>query len=104
MAGLIRAIERGYARSSEVGVLNSTAHMLKFIPFQEMYFSDGFGPEFEIKPREDLKNAPRMVKPRNVSTYPKPGRPLPPEEMKRFVREVASEIGRILDLEPSDRT
>jgi len=104
MAGLMRAIENGYVRPNEVGILDATAHMLKFVPFQEMYFNDGFGPEFEIKPRADLKNAPRMVKPRNVSAYPEPGRPLPPEEMKRFVRQVAGEIGRILGLEPIDKT
>ena len=104
LAGLMRAIEKGYVGSDEVGVLNSTAHMLKFIPFQEMYFNNDFGPEFEIKPRKDLKNAPRMVKPRNVSTYPKPGSPLPPEEMRRFVHEMAGEIGRILKLEPIDKT
>ena len=104
LAGLMRAIEKGYVGSDEVGVLNSTAHMLKFIPFQEMYFNNDFGPEFEIKPRKDLKNAPCMVKPRNVSTYPKPGSPLPPEEMRRFVHEMAGEIGRILKLEPIDKT
>ena len=104
MAGLMRAIEEGYVRSNEVGILDSTAHMLKFIPFQEMYFTEGFGPEFEIKPREDLKNAPQMVQPRNVSTYPEQGRPLPPAEMKRFVREVAGEIAGILKLDPIDKT
>jgi len=103
MAGLMRAIEEGYVRSNEVGILDSTAHMLKFIPFQEMYFNEGFGPEFEIKPREDLKNAPQMVEPRNVSTYPEQGRPLPPAEMKRFVREVAGEIAGILKLDPIDK-
>ena len=104
MAGLMRAVEKGYVGSNEVGILDSTAHMLKFVPFQEMYLTDGFGPEFEINPRKDLQNAPRMVRPRNVSTYPEPGRSLAPEEMKRFVREVAGEIARILKLEPIDKT
>jgi threonine synthase len=61
MAGLKRAIEKGYVHKSDVGILDSTAHMLKFISFQEKYFQDSFEPEFKVRPRQDLRNAPFLV-------------------------------------------
>ncbi|MEJ2726632.1 MAG: threonine synthase [Deltaproteobacteria bacterium] len=85
MAGLQKAIKAGHVRQGEVGVLDSTAHMLKFIPFQEMYFQDTFGPDFNVRPREDLKNAPVLVKPRGAGKYPKPGRPLQGKDLRRFI-------------------
>jgi threonine synthase len=57
MAGLKRAIQEGFVDQGEVGILDSTAHMLKFITFQEMYFQNGFEPEFNVKPKSELKNA-----------------------------------------------
>jgi threonine synthase len=99
MAGLKRAVEKGYAKPGEVGILDSTAHMLKFLTFQEMYFQDAFGPEFQVKPREELKNAPRLVRASTVDQFPRPGKPLQGQAMKRFVDETAAEIARILGLE-----
>ncbi len=99
MAGLRRAIERGYVGTEEVGVLDSTAHMLKFISFQDMYFQDSFDPEFQIRPRPELRNSPRLVKPEGLERFPEPGRPLVGEEMRRFVEETAAEIARLLKLE-----
>jgi len=100
LAGFKRAVDAGYVGKDETGVLNSTAHMLKFAVFQEMYFNDSFGPEFEIKPKEHLKNAPIEVKPSGVNKLPAPGRPLHGEEMSTFVRQTAAEIARFLGLEP----
>jgi len=99
MAGLKRAVEKGYAKPGEVGILDSTAHMLKFLTFQDMYFQDAFGPEFHVKPREELKNAPQLVKASTVDQFPQPGKPLQGEAMKRFVDETVVEIARILGLE-----
>lgn len=99
MAGLKRAAENGYAREGEIGIVDSTAHMLKFLSFQEMYFQDAFAPEFHIKPREELKNSPMLVKAGTIERFPGPGRPLEGEDMKRFVEQTAAEIARLLGLE-----
>jgi len=98
LAGLRRAVEKGYAKAGETGILDSTAHMLKFLTFQEMYFQDGFDPAFHVTPREELKNAPLLVKPETLAKFPAPGSPLEGEAMKRFVEETVAEIARILAL------
>ncbi|MGD2126701.1 MAG: threonine synthase [Desulfobacteraceae bacterium] len=99
MAGLQKAIQRGYTGAGEVGVLDSTAHMLKFISFQEMYFQDSFDPEFKIRPRSELKNAPILVQPKNLKKFPQPGKPLQGDDMKQFIDKMVAEIARILRLE-----
>ena len=99
MAGLQKAIQDGYVSSGEVGVLDSTAHMLKFSTFQEMYFNDSFGPEFNVKPRSELKNAPRLVKAETIKKYPEQGKPLHGEDLKQFIHETSLEIAKILNLE-----
>ena len=99
MAGLKKAIEEGYVKSGEVGIVNSTAHMLKFLTFQDMYFNDSFGPEFHVTPRSELKNAPIFVKPKNLKKFPEPGKPLKGEDMRHFTNEMATEIAKILNLE-----
>ncbi len=88
LAGLIRAREKGYVDKGEVAILNSTAHMLKFISFQQMYFDDSFPPEFEVMPRDELKNSPVKIR----ATHGKE------EDYNLFIREVAKEIAEILDL------
>ena len=100
MAGLKRAIQKGFVDQGEVGILDSTAHMLKFMTFQEMYFQNGFAPEFNVKPRSELKNAPTLVKPKRVAKFPEPGKPLLEEDMRVFVREMTKEIAKILGLKP----
>jgi threonine synthase len=99
MAGLRRAVEKGYAKPGEIGILDSTAHMLKFLPFQEMYFQDRFDPAFRVEPRKELKNEPLLVKPAAIAKFPRPGSPLEGEEMKHFVEQTVAEIARILGLE-----
>jgi threonine synthase len=98
MAGLKRAIEKGYVHKSDVGILDSTAHMLKFISFQEKYFQDSFEPEFKVRPKQDLRNAPFLVKPKTLRKFPEPGKPLKGEEMELFIQETVAEIARILQL------
>jgi threonine synthase len=99
MAGLKKAVENGHVGPREIGVLDSTAHMLKFLAFQEMYFTNNFDPEYNIRPRQELKNSPVMVKPKGRVRCPENGRPLKGEEMKRFVQAMSAEIARILGLE-----
>ncbi|RJR51017.1 MAG: threonine synthase [Desulfobacteraceae bacterium] len=99
MAGLARAVREGYASKEETGIVDSTAHMLKFISFQEMYFEDSFDPQFGVRARPELRNSPLLVKPQKVSRFPAPGSPLKGDEMRRFVEETAAEIARLLDLD-----
>jgi threonine synthase len=61
LAGLLKAKELGLMAKEELAVLDATAHALKFAGFQDMYFNDGFGAEFEITPDKKLANAPRLV-------------------------------------------
>jgi threonine synthase len=98
MAGFRRALEKGFVRREETGILDSTAHMLKFITFQDMYFQDSFPPEFGVTPRGELKNAPSLIKPQRLQKFPEPGKPLQGEEMKQFIHETVAEIARILNL------
>jgi threonine synthase len=98
MAGLIKALHEGCVGPEEVAVLDSTAHMLKFLSFQEMYFQDSFEPEFNIKSRPELKNAPAWVRPKGLSKYPEPGKPLQGKDMQEFTREMIKEIAGILNL------
>ena len=99
MAGLKKAVEGGQIGPGEIGLLDSTAHMLKFLGFQEMYFNDSFNAEFNVRPRQELKNAPILVKPERLDKYPEPGRPLEGEDMRRFIMEMSSEIAGLLNLE-----
>jgi threonine synthase len=99
MAGLRRAVQEGLVHQGDVGILDSTAHMLKFISFQEMYFQDSFDPEFKVKPNPELKNTPVLVKPRSLKKFPQAGKPLEGEDMRLFTQETAAEIAKILRLE-----
>ncbi len=99
LAGFKRAVKLGYIGDEEIGVLDSTAHMLKFAVFQDMYFSDSFDPVFEITPKGELKNAPIEVKPRGAKRLPAPGRPLNGKDFTIFVKQTATEIAKLLGLE-----
>ncbi len=61
MAGLLKARDLGLIDTDETAVLDATAHMLKFIGFQDMYFENSFPPEFEITPDPALANRPAPV-------------------------------------------
>lgn len=93
LAGFKKAIELGLVAEDEVGVLDSTAHMLKFLQFQEMYFEDRFDPSFEVRPREELKNFPVEVKSLQFKGPPSP------EMEKHFTVEIGEMIREILGLQ-----
>lgn len=61
LAGLIRAKEAGLIESSELAILDATAHSLKFSGFQEMYFTDSFPAEYGVTPKSELVNKPELV-------------------------------------------
>ena len=98
LAGLVKALEKGVISADEEVILDSTAHMLKFIGFQQMYFEDKFPFEYEVKPREELKNLPKLVRPSNISYFPNE-RNLTPEEFKEFVEKTAKAIADSLNLQ-----
>ena len=98
MAGLKKAILKGHVRPGETGILDSTAHVIKFQSFQEMYFNDSFGPDFDVRPRNELKNASSLVRPEGLKRYPEPGRPLKGKDMDLFIKGMANEIAGILGL------
>jgi threonine synthase len=61
LAGAIRARELGLISAEETAVLDATAHQLKFVDFQNMYFTDTFPAEFGVAPRPEFSNAPELV-------------------------------------------
>ena len=99
LAGLVRARELGLVEDHEFAILDATAHHLKFIGFQQMYFEDSFPPEFGVKPRPELVNHPREVRAPGLERLPEPGRPLEGDQFQRFVKATAGEIARRLGLE-----
>jgi len=58
VAGLKRAVEAGTVQHDHRVIVNSTAHQLKFAGFQQMYFDNTFPDEYEIMPRDSLRNRP----------------------------------------------
>jgi threonine synthase len=98
LAGLIQAIENGFVDETDVAVLDSTAHVLKFLGFQQLYFENGFPPEFQIKPNPDLINAPVHIRPKGLKSVPEPGKPLEGNEFIEFVKQASEEIAAYMKL------
>lgn len=94
LAGFRKAVQMGLVGKEEVGVLNSTAHMLKFITFQDMYFQDTFPPEFQVIPKKELKNLPIQIVPEEFPTGPVD------EDLTQFVIKVGEQIASVLELKP----
>ncbi len=61
LAGARRARELNILSNNETAVLFGTAHQLKFIDFQNMYFENGFAKEFGVTPDPALANRPELV-------------------------------------------
>jgi len=90
LAGARRAKELGLVGPKELCVLDSTAHHLKFVDFQTMYFEDRLPAEFEVTPDKSLANAPELIiSPEDKST-------LSPEE---YTTETAGRIVAKLGLQ-----
>jgi len=89
LAGLLRAVRQGSVSRDKTAVLNATAHSLKFQSFQQMYFEDGFPPEYDIVPRPELINRPRQVRGGDIS---------PGADRDAFVTGAAGEIKELLGL------
>lgn len=61
LAGLQAAMDQNLIGRDELAVLDATAHMLKFIGFQDMYFQNAFPPEYGVTPDPTKANAPQPV-------------------------------------------
>lgn len=61
MAGAVRAGELGLVDSTELAILDATAHQLKFIDFQNMYFQNCFPDSFGVTPDATMANKPELV-------------------------------------------
>ena len=99
LAGLVKARAKGIVADNEYAILDATAHHLKFIGFQQMYFEDGFPTEFGVTPRPELVNRPEVVLAPRLAKLPEPGAPLDGEDFDKFVTATAGEIARRLELE-----
>ena len=98
LAGLVKALDQGILAPTDVAVIDSTAHAIKFSGFTEMYFQNTFPPEYGITPDPTLSNHPQLVKPADLDAVPAPGKPLAGEAFARFVHRTAEEIATALDL------
>ena len=58
LAGMVAALKLGYIETHATAILDSTAHALKFLGFQDMYFEKRMPSEFKIEPNPDLINSP----------------------------------------------
>jgi threonine synthase len=87
-AGAKRALELGLVSADELCVLDSTAHQLKFVDFQTMYFENTFPPAFEVEPDMSLANSPALV------ISPEEKERLSPEEYTRVTADkVVTRLG-----------
>lgn len=73
LAGLLAAKAHGLVDETHFSILDATAHALKFMDFQNMYFTDSFPPEFGVTPDRALVNRPELL--------------LSPEERKNLSEE-----------------
>ncbi|NLI81371.1 MAG: threonine synthase [Deltaproteobacteria bacterium] len=98
LAALAKAVREGVIGRDRVGVLDATAHALKFSVFQEKYFSNAFEAEYKVHPKEELRNAPHLIELPNHVPTPAAGVSLGPDAFKQFVDYTASAVAELLDL------
>lgn len=58
LAALKTALDHNLLKATEIAILDSTAHALKFSGFQDKYFNDDFEADYEIKPDKKYQNLP----------------------------------------------
>jgi len=97
LAGLIRAVGAGIVKKSEIAVLDSTAHAIKFSGFQERYFSRTLAAEFNVETKPELVNAPVLIHPKGLKV-PEPGKPLNGKDLDTFVETLSNTIAKKLNL------
>ncbi len=96
LAGLRQALASGVVKNTQHAILDATAHHLKFIGFQQMYFDNAFAPEFGVTPKPELVNHPKAVSLDGAT--PGTGRTLSQAEFAAFVQNTAGAIAKALEL------
>ncbi|MCP4745862.1 MAG: threonine synthase [Desulfobacteraceae bacterium] len=99
LAGLTVAIDRKLVDNTEIAVVDSTAHALKFAGFQDLYFEDKMPQDYGVTPDKNLVNRPVYIHPKNLKHVPEPGRPLKGGELDEFIKTVSEAVASNLDLE-----
>jgi threonine synthase len=94
LAGLRSALRAGLVSKNEVAVVDATAHHLKFIGFQQMYYDNSFPAEFEVTPKPEFQNRPRLLTPAASPTHS----PWTPEEIQEFTRDMVGQVAAALGL------
>lgn len=97
LAGIRRAAADGKVEAGRRAILDATAHALKFADFQEKYYADAFEPEFEVKPKPELRNEPFAINLPESIPNPALGK-LGPGEFAEFVRYASRVVAERLDL------
>ncbi|MDY6832015.1 MAG: threonine synthase [Thermodesulfobacteriota bacterium] len=97
LAGLVAARQQDIVADQDIAVLDSTAHMLKFSNFQQMYFENAFPAPYGVTPDPALVNAPQLVDIPGIAT-PADRDALNGPEMAAFVKRTADEIANRLGL------
>jgi threonine synthase len=93
LAGLQAALSHGLVGRDEFSVLDATAHALKFMDFQNLYFTNSFSPEFGVTPVPDLVNRPETLLSREERSD---------MSERAFVLESAARMARRLGLAKRD--
>jgi threonine synthase len=89
LAGFRAALKERLVDARETAVLDATAHHLKFIGFQQMYFEDSLPPEFEVTPKAEYQNRPQLLTPGT-------------DDPAQQTADLAGQIAALLELTPKD--
>jgi threonine synthase len=101
LAGLRAALKAGLVGPGETAVLDSTAHALKFMEFQNAYFRGDLANEYGVASRPENMNSPVALELKGVP-LPAQGKVLTPEERGAFTAAAAREIASALGLGPKE--
>jgi threonine synthase len=96
LAGLKVAVKAGLLANGDTAILNSTAHPLKFMEFQNAYFQGELG-SYGIDSNPELVNLPQTLDLPGVKV-PGGDSPLSPDEQKAYAEAAANAIASILQL------
>ncbi|MBU4318945.1 MAG: pyridoxal-phosphate dependent enzyme [Proteobacteria bacterium] len=98
LAAFVKARSLGLIDANEVGVIDSTAHAIKFSGFQDMYFQKTIPADFEISSNPELINLPVYLRPNDLEKVPEPGKPLEGKDLEIFINRISDEIAAYLKL------
>jgi threonine synthase len=99
LAGLRAAVAAGLIAPGETAVLDSTAHALKFMEFQNSYFQGGLASDYGVESRPENVNSPRSLEFPGI-TLPAQGKVLTPAERDAFPEAAAKGVASALGLAP----